>query len=95
MFRSLLFLSILSIVSVFAHEEFNPYALLKSSDPALQILAEQPDSIESIQGGKLYLKTERILLTKQGLFLLSSQSMIPLAAIFADDHGCYITFMNQ
>jgi hypothetical protein len=61
----------------------------------LQILDEQPDSIEEWLEDKVYLNPERIYLTRQGAFCCKKRSVIPLPSFEFDGNGIFISCSQQ
>ena len=62
---------------------------------AMLIMKEQPDSIEFYEEGKLYLKSEKIFPTRNGLFLCNKNSFISLPIVHSTERGSYITFQPK
>jgi hypothetical protein len=45
---------------------------------------------QSIVGDRIYIASEDLLITKYGIFLMSSGEALPLTAIYVDSQGIYI-----
>ncbi|NGX45085.1 MAG: hypothetical protein K940chlam2_00227 [Chlamydiae bacterium] len=60
-----------------------------------QIISEQPESIESIEAGKLYLSPENIFATSEGLALENGCSRISLSHLSSDQDGCFLSFAKS
>lgn len=56
----------------------------------LQIIAEQPDSIEDWVEDRVYLSPQRIAITRRGAFLYRKASIIPLPPFAVDQKGIFI-----
>ena len=97
MFHKVLLVFILSCTIILADENVSPCELKcqEISSAITQIIEEQSDSIQSFDGARLYLKTERIFPTNHGLLLCNSQSSILLPSLFADQTGCYIPCVKK
>lgn len=54
------------------------------------IREHQPDSIEFYHDDRVFLKTDHISVTPQGLFLVSETSMIHLPNLNSCNEGCFI-----
>lgn len=67
----------------------------EESNCAMQIVREQPDLIKCFEGGKLYLKTEKILVDQEGIFVCDDSSVISLPVIHKSKQGSYLTFQPK
>lgn len=83
----------LSLFVIFANlimaQEAPPSKLLEDSI-CKTIFEEQPNSILFSTESKMYLRSEHLHATDQGLFLGDERSFVELPCLFADSLGCYI-----
>jgi hypothetical protein len=56
------------------------------------IISEQPESVQEIREGKLYLNPENVVASSDGLALVSGLSNIPLSTLSSDQNGCFLAF---
>ena len=56
-----------------------------------EIMANENVCVRAYVEDKIYLDSERIVLTKEGLFLnLTNRHYIPLPTLYSDQGGCYV-----
>lgn len=55
-----------------------------------KVIEEQPESIAFYCDGKLYLKSDHLQLTPQGIVLNLGNSSIPIPILFSNENGCYL-----
>jgi hypothetical protein len=92
-FRSIFSLLVFLSVCITARAENGTEPDSKQQEVALrvlQVLEEQPDSIEDWVDGRMYLVPERICVTRQGVFLCKNRSAIPLPCFAFDQKGVFI-----
>lgn len=61
----------------------------------LQILEEQPDSIEDWSGDRIYLNPERIHVSRNGVFVSNRRSKVMLEAFAVDKRGVFIRCQKE
>jgi hypothetical protein len=60
-----------------------------------QIVQEQPDSICSFDGERMYLMSHRIFPTNDGMYLCHDQSFIFLPLLLKDQNGIYLPCLKS
>src|SRR5690348_8640024 len=56
-----------------------------------EVLANEGECVNNIEGEKVYLKPENIFPAKEGVFLkLDHFSLVRLPSLYSDEKGCYI-----
>ena len=92
MFCKILATMLFSVLTIFSYANFNASGLTHK-DVSLtmkKIIQEQPESIRSFDGERMYLTPHRIFPTNNGLFLCNDQSSIFLPEILGDQDGVYL-----
>lgn len=92
-FRSIVSLLVFLTVCITARAENGAEPDPKQQEVTLrvlQVLEEQPDSIEDWVDGRMYLVPERLCVTRQGVFLCKNRSAIPLPCFAFDQKGVFI-----
>jgi hypothetical protein len=97
MFCKILIVMLFPVFTIFSHANFNSCDLT-DKDVSLtvnEIIREQPDSICSFDGKRMYLMPHRIFPTNNGLFLCNDQSSIFLPALLGDQNGVYLPCVRK
>lgn len=85
--KVLFFLSMLALSSISASS---------NCEVLNEITANGNVCVERIEGGKIYLKPERIFSTNNGLYLdLNESDFILLTSINSDSRGCYLNRADE
>lgn len=92
MLARLFFTLLLPISYAMADEAYADQAYEKSYEASsiLQIAFQQPDSIECLEGEKLYLKIENIYPIRNGYVLCNGHHAIVLPSLSSDQNGYYL-----
>ena len=97
MFCKILVTMLFSVFTIFSYANSSAGDLTRK-DISLtmeKILQEQPDSICSFDGERMYLIPHRIFPTNNGLFLRNDQSSIPLPKLLGDENGVYLPCVKR
>lgn len=78
----LLFITLSTICTANEREK----TILNDDSIYQQIIEKRPDAILCYQENKLYLRSEKLILTDRGVFL----GNIAIPALFSDTIGCYV-----
>jgi hypothetical protein len=97
MFCKLLAVMLFPVLTIFSYANFST-SDLSPTDVFLtvdQIIKEQPDSIRSFDGERMYLVPHHIFATNSGLFLRDDRSSIFIPKLFVDEKGIYIPCVRK
>lgn len=95
MLRNFLFVFIFPVVCALANESAACMTRNPEASSIIQIVTEQPESIEYFDDGKLYLKARNICHTNVGLMLCNEHSAILLPRLSVDQNGYYLSSRDE
>ena len=87
----LLTCALLMVACARAHATFEEGSLQeRTANAVVQVLLDQPDSIEEWKGDKVYVLPERIRITKSGAFLCRACSCVQIPSFAIDNRGVFL-----